>query len=267
MLYGRSDEDALVPYQSFVEALGQWVAACPPERLRRAGRACEPELSRLLPQLAQRLPDLQEPPPREPDTERFLLFEAVSSLLAEESSVAPIVLVLDDLHWADKSTLALLKHLARSPYESRLLILAPYREAQQFRTDHLSDTLAYLHREHRCERLSLGGLDETDVGVADQRAVGARSGARVRARDPRRDRGQPVLRRGDAPPPGRVRGDLREGRPLGVGPARSSELGIPEGLKEVIRQRLARLHGPRRGCSSLASDQRPRVQPRRASSG
>ena len=140
VLYGRSDEDALVPYQSFVEALGQWVAACPPARLeeRVAVRA---ELSRLLPQLIHRLPHLQEPPPREPDTERFLLFEAVSSLLAEESSVAPILLVLDDLHWADKSTLSLLKHLARSPYESRLLIVAPYREAQQFRTDHLTEAL------------------------------------------------------------------------------------------------------------------------------
>ena len=108
VLYGRSDEEALVPYQSFVEALGQWVAACPPARLEERVTA-RAELSRVLPQLTHRLPDLQEPPPRDPDTERFLLFEAVSSLLAEESSLAPIVLVLDDLHWADKSTLALLE--------------------------------------------------------------------------------------------------------------------------------------------------------------
>ena len=144
--------------------------------------AARAELSRLLPQLTQRLPHLQEPPPREPDTERFLLFEAVSTLLAEESNVAPIVLVLDDLHWADKSTLALLKHLARSPYESRLLILATYRDAQQFRTGHFTDTLAYLHRERRCERLTLAGLDESDVGVL----ISAQSGHEAEPESPAR---------------------------------------------------------------------------------
>ena len=122
-------------------------------------------------------PTSHKPPEREPDTERFLLFEAVSSLLAEESAVTPIVLVLDDLHWADKSTLALLKHLARSPYESRLLVVGPYREAQQYRTDHLADTLADLHRQHQLRATSLDGLDEPGVRSLDQRAVGPRGGA------------------------------------------------------------------------------------------
>ena len=160
VLYGRSDEDALVPYQSFVEALGHWVAASPSEHCGPRS-TCRAELSRLVPQLARAFP-ISKAPEREPDTERFLLFEAVSSLLADESDIAPIVLVLEDLHWADKSTLALLKHLVRSPYESRLLMLGPYREAQQYRTDHLADTLAFLHREHRSSA-SLDGLDEVDV--------------------------------------------------------------------------------------------------------
>jgi tetratricopeptide (TPR) repeat protein len=251
VLYGRSDEDALVPYQSFVEALGQWVAACPPDRLRaRVGG--RPELSRLLPQLVQRLPDLPEPPAREADTERFLLFEAVSSLLSEESSVAPTVLVLDDLHWADKSTLALLKHLARSPFESRLLILAPYREAQQFRTDHLSDMLAYLQREHRCERLSLTGLDETDVGAL----ISARSGREGELEFARaihdETEGNPFF----------VEEMLRHLVESGAIYERDGrwafdrpidQLGIPEGLKDVIRQRLARLNPATSRMLSLAS--------------
>jgi tetratricopeptide (TPR) repeat protein len=251
VLYGRSDEDALVPYQSFVEALGQWVAACPPVRLeeRVVVRA---ELSRLLPQLIHRMPNLQEPPPREPDTERFLLFEAVSSLLAEESNVAPIVLVLDDLHWADKSTLSLLKHLARSPYESRLLILAPYRDAQQFRTGHLTDTLAYLHRERRCVRLPLAGLDETDVGVL----ISAQSGHEAELDFARAIHGETEGN------PFFVESMIRhlvdsgsiyekDGRWASDLPVK--ELGIPEGLKDVIRQRLERLAGPTSRMLSLAS--------------
>ena len=210
------------------------------------------ELSRLLPQLIHRLPHLQEPPPREPDTERFLLFEAVSSLLAEESSVAPIVLVLDDLHWADKSTLSLLKHLARSPYESRLLILAPYRDAQQFRTGHLTDTLAYLHRERRCERLPLAGLDETDVGVL----ISAQSGHEAELEFARAIHGETEGN------PFFVESMIRhlvdsgaiyekDGRWASDLPVK--ELGIPEGLKDVIRQRLARLAGPTSRMLSLAS--------------
>ena len=251
VLYGRSDEDALVPYQSFVEALGQWVAACPPVRLeeRVVVRA---ELSRLLPQLIHRMPNLQEPPPREPDTERFLLFEAVSSLLAEESNVAPIVLVLDDLHWADKSTLSLLKHLARSPYESRLLILAPYRDAQQFRTGHLTDTLAYLHRERRCVRLPLAGLDETDVGVL----ISAQSGHEAELDFARAIHGETEGN------PFFVESMIRhlvdsgsiyekDGRWASDLPVK--ELGIPEGLKDVIRQRLERLAEPTSRMLSLAS--------------
>ena len=251
VLYGRSDEDALVPYQSFVEALGQWVAACPPARLEERVTA-RAELSRLLPQLTQRLPHLQEPPPREPDTERFLLFEAVSTLLAEESSVAPIVLVLDDLHWADKSTLALLKHLARSPYESRLLILATYRDAQQFRTGHFTDTLAYLHRERRCERLTLAGLDESDVGVL----ISAQSGHEAEFEFARAIHGETEGN------PFFVESMIRhlvdsgaiyekEGRWASDLPVK--ELGIPEGLKDVIRQRLARLSEPTSRMLSVAS--------------
>jgi tetratricopeptide (TPR) repeat protein len=249
VLYGRSDEDALVPYQSFVEALGQWVAASPSDHLldKVATRA---QLSRLLPQLAQRFPELPQVPEREPDTERFLLFEAVSSLLAEESAVTPIVLVLDDLHWADKSTLALLKHLSRSPYESRLLIVGPYRE--QFRTDHLADTLADLHREQQFERLSLKGLEQPDV----EALISARSGREA----------EPEL--------AQAINDETEGNPFFIeevvrhlsesgaifdrngrwaSDLTIDQLGIPESLKEVIRQRLGHLDDQTAQMLSLAS--------------
>ena len=251
VLYGRSDEDALVPYQSFVEALGHWVAASPSDHLldKVASRA---QLSRLLPQLAQRFPDLPQAPEREPDTERFLLFEAVSSLLAEESAVTPIVLVLDDLHWADKSTLALLKHLARSPYESRLLIVGPYREAQQFRTDHLAEALADLHRQHQIERLSLTGLDEPGV----QALISARSG---REAEPELARAIHAETEGN---PFFIEEVLRHLSESGAIFDRNGrwasdlaidQLGIPESLKEVIRQRLGHLHERTAQTLSLAS--------------
>ena len=211
--------------------------------------ATQGELSRLLPQLAQRFPDLPQAPEREPDTERFLLFEAVSSLLAEESAATPIVLVLDDLHWADKSTLALLKHLARSPYESRLLIVGTYREAQQYRTDHLAEALADLHRQqHQFERLSLDGLDERAVealisaGRAARRSPSLHTPCTTR---PRATRSSSRRCSATSSESGAIfDSDGRWASDLTI-----DQLGIPESLKEVIRQRFGHLQErPRRCC-------------------
>ncbi len=114
VLAGRAPEEALVPYQPFLEALRHYFSTAEPEELRRAVRDYGPELARLVPELSRRLPDLP-PAPEEPESERYRLFEAVVGLFAAISSTAPVLLVLDDLQWADRPTLLLLRHLARSP--------------------------------------------------------------------------------------------------------------------------------------------------------
>ncbi len=103
-------------------------------------------------------------PPREvtEDSERYRLFEAVSDMLADIAGEQPVVLVVDDLHWAPKPTLLMLREVVRSTAAAPLLIVATYRGTE--RAQDLVDTLVHLRREHLFERMTLTGLDERDAG-------------------------------------------------------------------------------------------------------
>ena len=132
-------------------------------RSPRTSRAHHGELARLVPELAQRVPDLPAPQVAEAETERFLLFEAVTGLLAAASQERPLVLVLDDLHWAGAPELLLLKHLVRSAEPMRLLVIGTYRDTDLSRTHPLTPVLADLRRETGVERVALHGLDDAAV--------------------------------------------------------------------------------------------------------
>lgn len=161
VLYGRCDEDLGAPYQPFAEALRSLVPCMGPDRLRGL-RGVEALLS-LVPGLADVAPDLVRPAHSDPDTERYALFDAVVALLETVSTNAPVLLVLDDLHWAAKPTLLLLRHLLRFGDHARVQIVGTYRSTDLDRAHPLAATLADLHRDGTADRLSLGGLDEDDV--------------------------------------------------------------------------------------------------------
>src|SRR5439155_9980518 len=113
VLFGRCDEEVLRPYQPVAEALSTYLRALPAESVQhRLGRSAA-ELGGLVPELSDRIPGLASSGWRDAESERFRLFEAVATLLTELSVAAPVLLVIDDLHWADKATLLLFRHLAR----------------------------------------------------------------------------------------------------------------------------------------------------------
>lgn len=161
VLYGRCDEDLGAPYQPFAEALRSLVSCVDSTRLRNV-RGVEALLP-LIPGLADALPDLVAPPRADPDTERYALFDAVVALLGAASATVPLVLILDDLHWAAKPTLLLLRHLLRFGEEARVQIIGTYRSTDLDRAHPLAAMLADLHRDGTATRLQLGGLDEGDV--------------------------------------------------------------------------------------------------------
>ena len=97
------------------------------------------------------------------DTERFLLFAAVVGLLATVSEHQPVVLVLDDLQWADKGSLLLLRHLASADPTMRVMIVGTYRDSELSNADSLVDALAALRRLEGISRIDLVGLDDTGV--------------------------------------------------------------------------------------------------------
>ena len=161
VLYGRCDEDLGAPYQPFVEAIRSVVPCLGPSRLR--GLRGVEALLPLVPGLTDVLPDLAAPTRADPDTERYALFDAVVALLDAASASAPVVLILDDLHWAAKSTLLLLRHLLRFGDHARVQIVGTYRSTDLDRSHPLAAMLADLHRDGTAERLQLGGLHEDDV--------------------------------------------------------------------------------------------------------
>jgi predicted ATPase len=163
VLYGRCDEEALVAYQPFVQGLSEYVARCPVDRLRTLVGAGAPELGRLLPELGRRLPGFSEPTAAEPEAERYRLFEAASDFVGELAAQAPVLLLLDDLHRAEKPTLLLLRHLVSPASRSPVTVLGTYRDSELSRTRPLAETLADLRRERRAERIALKGLDEREA--------------------------------------------------------------------------------------------------------
>ena len=163
VLYGRCDEDLGAPYQPFAEALRALIPCLGASRLR--GLRGVEALLPLVPGLTDVLPDLAAPTRADPDTERYALFDAVVAVLGVASASAPVVLILDDLHWAAKPTLLLLRHLLRFGEHARVQIVGTYRSTDLDRSHPLAAMLADLHRDGSATRLQLSGLDEVDVSA------------------------------------------------------------------------------------------------------
>ena len=163
VLYGRSDEEFTAAYQPFAEALAHLVVHCDEDLLREHVAENGGIVLGLVPALAKRLPDVQGAHSADPDSERARLFSAVVSLLALASSTSGLLLVLDDLHWADKATLQLLRHIASSTKLTRVMIVGTYRDSDLAAGSALADTLASLRREADIERIDIVGLEDVEI--------------------------------------------------------------------------------------------------------
>lgn len=257
VLYGRCDEEVLVAHQPFIEALGHYVAACPLDELeRRVGRSGA-ELTPLLPAIAQRLPQMPAPAPAEAETQRYRLFEAVTELLASIAAEAPVLLVLDDLHWADKPTLLLLRHLLlRGSDQMPMLVLCIQRDEEPGGTEGLAEVLADARRRQPIGRIPLTGLNDHEVaGVIEATGEpGKGEDALTVARAIRRETDGNPLFVEEIVRHLRETGALEHARDQGWGPSGViTAVGIPQGIREMVTRRLSRLAAPTRDVLALAS--------------
>lgn len=243
VLFGRCPQEALLPYQPFVEAMRPLLAALPAGRAASLAGAGAGELGRLVPELADRLPgEPQALAPaigEDPRGARYRLFESVARLLSAASAERPAVLALDDLHWAEAPTLSLLGHLLSSPEAPSLLVVGTYR-ASEVPADHsLAAAIADLRRDHPVDRISLSGLSEDGVAELVGDWMGLDTPAAFSRAVHERTEGNPLfveellrhLGESDAIP-------RHGGR---WAPGAVADLGVPEGVKEVVGHRLARL--------------------------
>jgi class 3 adenylate cyclase/tetratricopeptide (TPR) repeat protein len=234
VLYGRCDEEAIAPYRPFVEALRHYASNCSQEDFDAKLAPRGTELARLVPEVEQRM-GVEVPPGGDLDGERYRLFEAVGLTLSAISESEPLVLLLDDLQWADRPTLLLLKHVIRSPESARLLVIGTYRDTDLHRGHRLSDVLGDLRREHLFERVLLRGLAEENVGAIVNGWTGASAPTEFTHAVHAETEGNPFFVE-------EVMRHLQETGAIGPGKYQfAPEAGIPEGLREVIGRRLSRL--------------------------
>jgi DNA-binding SARP family transcriptional activator/tetratricopeptide (TPR) repeat protein len=235
VLAGRAPQESLVPYQPFVEALRHYVLNVSFSELRANAREYGSELARLVPELRRRAPDLPAPEHAEPETERYRLFEAVVGLLGEISAAAPVLLVLDDLQWADRPSLLLLRHVARAPDHRRLLILGAYRSTE-VSVNGFADALAELRRDRLVRQVEISGLAARDTAELVRIMAGALATQSFSRALHAETEGNPLfieeivrhlVEAG-------VRADRADARAL-------RRIGVPQGVKDVIARRLERL--------------------------
>ena len=172
VLYGRCDEELGLPHGPWIEALTHLVENAPDDLLQRHVERHGGDLTRLVPALGKRVPDVPPPRQTDPETERYLMWGSATGLLVEAAAEAPIALVIDDLHWADRPTLALLRQVVVSAPQARLLVIGAYRDSDLTREHALTELLPELRREHGVERIALKGLDSPDVIALMEAAAG-----------------------------------------------------------------------------------------------
>ncbi|MET0628548.1 MAG: AAA family ATPase [Acidimicrobiia bacterium] len=243
VLYGRCDDELGVPYQPFVEALSFVVDNFDPAVFTEALGRHAGELTRLVPRLSEHVDNIPEPMSADPETSQYRLFEAVAGALALGSAVRPVLFVIDDLHWAAKPTLLMLRHIAMSADPARFLIVGTYRDTDLYRAQPLAEVLADLRRLEHVERITLTGLDAPQVVEFLTRVAGHELD------DSGRALAQMIYDETDGNPlfTGEVLRHLWETGAIIEQEGRwttqvdVTEIGIPDGVREVIGRRLSRL--------------------------
>jgi predicted ATPase len=175
VLWGRCYETpGAPPFWPWGQVVRTYVRGREAEALRGEMGAGAADIAEIVPEVREQLSGLP-PAPRlaDPEQARFRLFDSVTTFLSRASKNQALVVVLDNLHWADKSSLLLLEFLAHELVQSRILIVGTYRDIEISRQHPLSETLAELTREGLFHRTVLRGLSRDDVKRLIARAAGS----------------------------------------------------------------------------------------------
>ncbi len=171
---GKADPLAVPsPYQHLSNALSPLLT---PLRVAQLAEIVEPQwlsaAAQLFPPLTEQLPDLASLPSLEPQEEQQRLWEGLSRSLIGMASVAPLLLVLEDLHWADEAILTALPHLASHLPRSRALMILTYRPAEARQRAIVWETLVTLDRAQPLLRIHLSSFHPSEAAALVCRALG-----------------------------------------------------------------------------------------------
>ncbi len=247
VLFGRCDDELDVPYQPFVDALRHFVDQCPPAYLRDELGSGAGELVRLVPELTRQCPELAPAPATDAEFARYRLFEAVCGWLVAASGPEPVLLVVDDMQWASKSTTLLVHHIIRSSASMRLLLIATWRDTDAGPGDPLQMFITDAAKSRRVIRIGLDGLDRAEVDeflvhtveeIAEATDVATEASQRLGVAIYRKSEGNPFFVQ-------ELARDLVDVGGLDLAtldPDDIARLGVPETIRDVVLRRVGRLN-------------------------
>ena len=231
--WGRVDDvDGAPPYWPWLQVLDAVLEHTDRGTLTAALGGDADAISMIVPAVAQ-LVDVAPPPPLDPAAARFRLHQAVTGFLGRVSAQRPLVIVLDDMHWADVSSLELIRFAAAAQVTGALLLVLTYRTVDAGDTALLDEVLASLARRSALERIGLVGLSEAEVGRFMAQEIGLRPRHSAVSSVYTRTAGNPFF----------VAELARLLQSEGLREAADGDQldVVPESVRDVIRRRLGRL--------------------------
>ena len=229
-----------VPYTPFVETLEYAARALPEDMFREALGDAAPEVARIMPKLRRLFPDIPPPIELPAEQQRRYLFNSYREFVERGTLISPLVVLLDDLHWADESSLLLLEHLAQHVPTQRTLIIGTYRDVESEISPALERTLANLTRQRLAQHIRIRPLEERSVEELLTGLSGHAPPKQLAGMILRETEGNPFFIE-------EVFRDLREQGKLVDGEGRwrkgssAARLAVPESVRLVIGRRLDRV--------------------------
>ena len=228
------------PYWPWVQAVRTYIREHSPEELRTQMGAGAADIAEVVPEVREQLPGLESPPSLEPQQARFRFFDSMAAFLMRASEARPLLLLLENLHWADRPSLLLLEFLSQELAECRLMVLGTYRDTELNRRHPLTQTLGELAREPSFQRVPLRGLSEGEVDQFLEGMAGFTPPRDLVTAVHDQTEGNPLFMTQV------VQLLIQEGQLTPVREQRSWDITIPVGVREVIGKRLDRLS---EGCN------------------
>jgi eukaryotic-like serine/threonine-protein kinase len=229
-----------LPYLAFVEALRSYAQARDVSHLRKELGTGARSVARIVSEVRERL-KIEPGPQVNPEEERYQLMQGVTEFLGSAAMTQPLLIVLEDLHSADKGTLEMLEHVGRNLADKRLLIVGTYRDVEVDRTHPLSAALAELRRLPGFARLLLRGLNADEVRRLLSSIAGQEVPWSLAEVVHRQTEGNPLFVQEVVRYLVEEGVISREGRLLRTSTETPVEMRIPDGLRDVIGKRLSRL--------------------------
>ena len=248
VLWGRCYEwEGSPAYWPWVQIIRSYVHARDPQQLRSDLGQGAADIAQIVSDVREQLPGLPEIPHMEGEQARFRLFDSIATFLRNATTTQPLLLVLDDLHWADTPSLLLLQFVVRELGRARLLIIGTYRDVEVGRRHPLTATLAELTREHGMQRIPLHGLTTAEIARFITLSTGVEPEPALVDAVQRETEGNPFFVSEV------VHLLVAEGRLGGRRGMASWSVSIPESVREVVGRRLDRLSSACNDVLAVAS--------------